>query len=71
MSKPKKLYIMFICTLISALLVPILTQWYEQQTGVRPVGFYFVLIIGGAISYLAVFTDNFKWFFGGQDNEII
>ena len=62
MSKQTKLYIMFICTLISCLLVPIFTQWYEQKTGIFPTGFYFILIIGGFISYLAVFTDNFKDF---------
>jgi len=60
MSKQKKLYIMFICTLISALLVPIFTQWYEQQTGISPQGFYIVLVVGGFISYVAVGTNNFK-----------
>lgn len=60
MSKQKKLYIMFICTLISALLVPIFTQWYEQQTGIFPTGFYMVLIVGGFISYFAIGTNNFK-----------
>ena len=53
---------MFICTLISALLVPIFTQWYEQQTGIWPGGFYLVLFIGGFISYMAVFSNNFKDF---------
>ncbi len=53
---------MFICTLISALLVPIFTQWYEQQTGIWPDGFYLVLFIGGVISYMAVFSNNFKDF---------
>lgn len=60
MSKQKKLYIMFICTLISALLVPIFTQWYEQKTGIFPIGFYLVLIVGGFMSYFAVGTNNFK-----------
>lgn len=62
MSKQKKLYIMFICTLISALLVPIFTQWYEEQTGIWPSGFYVILIVGGFISYAAVGTNNFKDF---------
>ena len=51
---------MFICTLISALLVPIFTQWYEQQTGICPTGFYFVLIMVGVASYFMVATNNFK-----------
>ena len=60
MSKQKKLLIMFICTLISTLLVPIFTQWYEEQTGIYPGGFYVVLVFGGIISYVAVGTNNFK-----------
>jgi hypothetical protein len=60
MKKETKLYIMFICTLISTLLVPIFTQWYEQQTGIWPGGFYFLLCIGGFMAYFAVFTNNFK-----------
>ena len=62
MSKQKKLYIMFICTLVSALLVPIFTQWYEQQTGIFPIGFYIVLVVGGFMSYFAIGTNNFKDF---------
>ncbi len=62
MKKETKLYIMFICTLISALLVPIFTQWYEQQTGQYPIGFLFVLILGGSTAYIAAFTNNFKDF---------
>ena len=60
MSKQKKLLIMFICTLISALLLPIFTQWYEQKTGIWPGGFYVVLTVGGFMSYFAVATNNFK-----------
>jgi uncharacterized membrane protein len=60
MKKETKLYIMFICTLISALLVPIFTQWYEQQTGKSPMAFMFVLILGGFLLYIAAFTNNFK-----------
>lgn len=46
---------MFICTLISALLVPIFTQWYQQQTGQYPIGFLFVLVLGGTAAYMAEF----------------
>ncbi len=60
MKKERKLYIMFICTLISALIVPIFTQWYEQQTGQFPFAFCFLLAIGGIMAYFAVFTNNFK-----------
>jgi hypothetical protein len=51
---------MFICTLISALVVPIFTQWYEQQTGIWPGGFYVTLVVGGFISYFLVGTNNLK-----------
>ena len=60
MNKQKKLYIMFVCTLISTLVVPIFTQWYQEQTGIWPGGFYVVLVVGGFISYFAVGTNNFK-----------
>jgi len=60
MKKETKIYIMFICTLISALLLPIFTQWYEEQTGIWPGGFCFLLCIGGIMAYFAVFTNNFK-----------
>ena len=62
MSKQKTLLIMFICTLISTLVIPIFTQWYEEQTGIYPGGFYVVLVFGGIISYLTVATNNFKDF---------
>jgi hypothetical protein len=62
MKKETKLYIMFICTLISTLLVPIFTQWYEQQTGRYPIGFIFALALGGFMLYIAAFTNNFKDF---------
>ena len=51
---------MFVCTLISTLVVPIFTQWYEEQTGIWPGGFYVVLVFGGIISYLTVGTNNFE-----------
>ena len=60
MSKQKKLLIMFVCTLISTLVVPLFTQWYQEQTGIWPGGFYIVLVVGGAVSYFAVSTNNFK-----------
>lgn len=62
MSKQKKLLIMFICTLISALLLPIFTQWYEEKTGIFPGVFCFLLCIGGIICYLFAFMNQ-------DDNE--
>lgn len=58
MSKQNKLLIMFICTLISALIVPIFTQWYEEKTGIFPGGFYFLLCIGGILCYVFMFMDK-------------
>lgn len=51
---------MFICTLISALLLPIFTLWYEQKIGVFPGEFCIILWVGGFISYFMVATNNFK-----------
>lgn len=33
--------------MISALLIPIFGQWYEQQTGIMPIVFYAVSVLGG------------------------
>ena len=41
----------FIMLLISALLIPILTQWYEQQTGIFPIGFLILITIGGLVLF--------------------
>lgn len=62
MSKQAKLIIASLLALISSLIVPIFTQWYYQQTGMYPVGFWFVYILGGFISIMAIVTDNFKDF---------
>lgn len=58
MSKQNKLLIMFICTLISALILPIFTQWYEEQTGIWPAGFYVILCMGGILCYIFMFMDK-------------
>jgi hypothetical protein len=62
MSKQNKLLIMFICTLISALIVPIFTQWYEEKTGIFPGAFCFLLCIGGILCYVFMFMNQ-------DDNE--
>ena len=58
MSKKNKLLIMFICTLISALIVPIFTQWYEEKTGIFPGAFCFFLWIGGILCYAFMFMNQ-------------
>jgi hypothetical protein len=44
MNKSTKLIIAFIGSILGSLLLPVFTQWYEQQTGINPIGFYFVYI---------------------------
>jgi uncharacterized membrane protein YqaE (UPF0057 family) len=35
--KKYKFYLMGICTILFAYIIPIFAQWYEQQTGICPV----------------------------------
>lgn len=44
----KTFAVIFLCT-ISALIIPVFGQWYYQQTGIMPVGFYAVAGFGGLI----------------------
>jgi hypothetical protein len=60
MKKTTKLAIVFVISIIGSLLIPIFTQWYEQQTGMTPIGFYFVYGIGSVFSIFAIATNNFK-----------
>ena len=60
MNKSTKLIIAFIGSILGILLLPVFTQWYEQQTGINPIGFYFVYIFGSLISIITIATDNFK-----------
>jgi hypothetical protein len=62
MSKTTKLVIAFIMSLIGSLMMPIFTQWYYQSTGIDPIGFWFVYVIGSFISIMAIATNNFKDF---------
>jgi uncharacterized membrane protein len=55
-----KLAIAFAISIIGSLLIPIFTQWYEQQTGITPIVFYFVYVMGSLFSIFAIATDNFK-----------
>lgn len=60
MSKQKKLILMYIGTLILSLFTPIFCIWYEQQTGMFPIAFIILEVIGGMIAYIAVASNNFK-----------
>lgn len=62
MKKATKLAIAFAISIVGSLLIPIFTQWYEQQTGITPIGFYFVYVFGSFISIMAIATNNFNDF---------
>lgn len=42
-----KTFLVVFSAAITTLLIPILGQWYEQKTGIMPVGFYAVSGMGG------------------------
>jgi len=54
MKKTTKLFIAFILACVSALLMPIFTQWYEQETGTFPIAFVCVYSFGGVMSIMAI-----------------
>lgn len=60
MNKMTKLAIAFAISIVGSLLIPIFTQWYEQQTGIYPIGFLAVYAIGSFLSIFAIATDNFN-----------
>jgi len=62
MNKMTKLAIALAISIIGSLMIPIFTQWYEQQTGLSPIGFYFVYVFGSFISIMAIATNNFNDF---------
>jgi hypothetical protein len=44
--KKYKFYLMGICTILTAYMLPIFAQWYEQQTGIYPgLGIIITLIL--------------------------
>jgi len=47
MSKIQKTTILFLITIISSLIVPVIGEWYFQQTGIQPITFYFICVFGG------------------------
>lgn len=59
MNKRKKitLIVMALCACFSALVMPIFLQWYEQQTGIYPIGFVFVYCIA---VFAAIFSTALK-----------
>lgn len=58
MNKKTKLFTAFIMASISALLVPVFSQWYYQKTGVYPVGFIGVWFFGGLASILWIIIED-------------
>ena len=58
MKKRTKLYIMFVLSILSTLFVPLFVKWYEAQTGVYPLPFILVLLLGGIINLSAIFIDD-------------
>lgn len=62
MKRKTKLIIAFIISIICSLLLPIFTQWYEQVTGITPVVFWFIYVVGSLVSILAIATNDFKDF---------
>ena len=60
MEKKTKLIIAFIASMLGSLLLPVFTQWYTQQTGISPIGFYIVYVVGSIISLIGIATDGFK-----------
>ena len=62
MNKMTKLAIALAISIIGSLMIPIFTQWYEQQTGMTPIGFYFVYVMGSFFSIFTIATNNFKDF---------
>jgi hypothetical protein len=47
MNKIQKTTLLFLMAIISSLIVPVIGKWYFQQTGIEPLGFYFVCGFGG------------------------
>jgi uncharacterized membrane protein YeaQ/YmgE (transglycosylase-associated protein family) len=44
-----KTALVFFITMVFGLLMPIVGQWYEQQTGLQPFALYFVGITGAIV----------------------
>jgi hypothetical protein len=49
---------MFVLSILSTLFVPLFVKWYEAQTGVYPLPFILVLLLGGIINLSAIFIDD-------------
>lgn len=60
MNKTTKLIIAFIISILGSLILPVFTQWYTQQTGIVPIGFYIVYVLGSFVSIFSIATNNFK-----------
>lgn len=58
MNKKIKLIIAFILACVSALLMPIFTEWYEQETGTSPIAFVMIYSLGGIMSIMAIAMER-------------
>ena len=58
MNKKTKLIIAFIMACVSALLMPIFTEWYEQETGTFPIAFVMIYSFGGIMSIMAIAMEG-------------
>ena len=56
--KAFKLFTVIFIGIASSLLVPIFGQWYEQQTGIMPIGLY-ALSTAGFFTMLGVNIHNY------------
>jgi hypothetical protein len=45
--KIMKTIMVFLSTTISSMMIPVIGQFYEQQTGIHPIGFYIICSMGG------------------------
>lgn len=54
MKKLTKIITMIIISLLSSLLTPIFGNWYQQTTGIDPIGFYIVSVLGAFAIWIYV-----------------
>jgi hypothetical protein len=62
MSKRKKitLFLMGLGACLSALVMPVFLQWYQQQTGIYPVGFVLVYAIATFAAIMSVAMSDLE-----------
>jgi hypothetical protein len=52
-----KMLVVLTSSLLASLLIPVIGRWYEQQTGIYPIGFY---ILSGVVGFFVIIdvVDN-------------